>query len=199
VSIAQNVAVKDCIAEIPSKAWKALPDQPKKEYAVSRYWMQDTQKGPVEIRVMVLRWSNPDPTLFDQSPYRYHVIGTNDKEIKPLDWLDLHNGRSSSENGNKEVKTGFSGDYTPSHDFVKNRNYFLMSILAYNLMQVLKMNYLGETAKTWTVKTLRYWFLDTCGKFVRHARKVCCHIINATQETYALFAHCLKQLVYSSG
>lgn len=199
VSIAQNVAVKDCIKEIPSKDWKALPEQTGKEYAVSRYWMQDVEKGPVEIRIMVLRWVNVNPSLFDQDSYGYHVIGTNDNEINPLEWLALHNGRSGSENYNKEVKTGFSGDYTPSHNFVKNRNYFLMSILAYNLMQILKMNYLGETAKTWTVKTLRYWFLDTCGKFVRHARKVCCHIINATQETYALFETCLQRLVCASG
>jgi len=197
VTVDKNCSVLARIKEISSKPWKPLPNQPGKEYAEIRNWMMDEEF--IEMRLLVLRWENPDPTLFDQSKYCYHVIGTNDMEIEALEWLKTHNGRMGSENYNKEVKTGFSGDYTPSHDFVKNRNYFLICILAYNATQILKMFYLGENARSWTIKTIRYWFLETCGKFVKHARKIICNIINATEETFELFKICLSRIVISSA
>jgi uncharacterized membrane protein YfbV (UPF0208 family) len=67
-------------------------------------------------------------------------------------------------------------------------------VLAYNVLQVMKLFYLGQEAKTWTVKTLRNWFIQVCGKIVRTGRKYYCKIINATEETFALFRHCLSQL-----
>jgi len=45
------------------------------------------------VRDIDMRWKNPDPTLFDKSPYCYHVIGTNNMDIEPMDWLEMHNGR----------------------------------------------------------------------------------------------------------
>lgn len=199
VTVDKNSSVLTRIKEISSKAWNSLPEQAGTEYAEITNWMMDNQEGYVEMRLLVLRWENPKPDLFNQEKYCYHVIGTNDKKVKPLDWLEIHNGRMSSENLNKEVKTGFSGDYTPSHDFNKNRNYFLLCVLAYNATQILKLFYLGERAKSWTIKTIRYWFLKTCGKFVKHARKIICNIINATEETYNLFKTCLSRLVISSA
>ena len=101
----------------------------------------------------------------------------------------------NSENYNKEVKTGFNVDYTPSEDFTMNENYFLTGILAYNMIQIMKLFYLGKEPKKWTIKTLRYWFIHTCGKIIRTGRKYFCNIINATDKTFELFQHCLSQLV----
>jgi hypothetical protein len=147
--------------------------------------------------MLVLRWANPDITLFDESPYCYHVIGTNDNDIPdipPMEWLDKHNGRMNSENYNKEIKSGFNCDYTPSHDFEMNRGYFLLGILAYNMLQVMKLFYLGSTARKWTVKTMRYHFINVCGKMIRIGRKYLCKIINVTEDTYELFRSCLFHL-----
>ena len=142
----------------------------------------------------MLRWKNPDVTLFDQSPYCYHAIGTNDNEISSMEWLEKHNGRMNSENYNKEVKSGFNCDYAPSHDFEMNRCYFLLGILAYNAMQVMKLFYLSGIARKWTIKTLRYHFINVCGKVIKTARRYICKIINVTDGTFELFRSCLFHL-----
>ena len=146
------------------------------------------------MRMLVLRWLNPQPDLFESEKYCYHAIGTNDSETEAMAWLEFHNGRMNSENYNKELKDGLNAGYAPSHDFHVDRFYFLLNVLAYNVLQVMKLFYLGEEVKTWTVKTLRYWFIQVCGKIVRTGRKYYCKIINATEDTFGLFRHCLSQL-----
>jgi len=67
--------------------------------------------------------------LFDKGKYCYHVIGTNNWEIEAMEWLEKHNGRMGSiEQSHKELKTGFGCDYTPSHDFEKNRVFYVGGI-----------------------------------------------------------------------
>ena len=143
---------------------------------------------------MKMRWTNPDVTWFDESPYCYHAIGTNNSEIAPMEWLGVHNGRMNSENYNKEVKSGFNCEYTPSHDFEMNRSYFMLGILAYNAVQIMKLFYLGDKAKKWTIKTMRYHFINVCGKIIKTGRRYICKIINVTNDTFELYRSCLFNL-----
>jgi hypothetical protein len=148
------------------------------------------------VRALVLRWKNPDPTLFDKSEYCYHVIGTNNRAIDPMAWLEIHNGRMGSiEHDHKELKNGFGCGYTPSNDFEKNRGYFLLGVLAHNAVQVLKLFYLGSDAVQWTIKTARYQFINVCGKIVRSGRRFTCRIINVTDEVFARFRQCQMAMV----
>ena len=150
------------------------------------------------MRILILRWDiNKGKGLFPV--YEYHVISTNDNDIDAMDWLDFHNGRMGSENNNKECKHGFNCEYMPRQDFISNRTYFFISLFAYNIIQLMKLFYLGDIAKKWTVKTIRNWFINTCGKFVKSGGKITCKIINATDRTYALFKHCLQRLVISGA
>lgn len=195
ISLDKNAAVMECIHAIKPKVWQELKKseedlERKVEWAETVYV---TNKGSA-MRMMVLRWLNPQPDLFTQEKYCYHAIGTNDNESAPMAWLEFHNGRMNSENYNKELKEGLNAGYAPSHDFHADRFYFLLNVLAYNVLQVMKLFYLGEEARTWTVKTLRYWFIEVCGKIIRTGRKYYCKIINATDETFALFRQCLSQL-----
>lgn len=190
ISLCKNTAVKEITCQIERKEWKKLSaryEERAEEYAETVYV---TNAGET-VRMLVLRWKNPDPTLFDESPYCYHAIGTNDNETEPMEWLEKHNGRMNSENYNKEVKSGFNCAYTPSHDFEMNRGYFLMGILAYNIVQIMKLFYLGGIARKWTVKTMRYHFINVCGKMIKTGRKYICKIINVTEETFGLFRSCL--------
>lgn len=193
ISLDKNVAVMECIHALHSKTWQALE---KTEEGRNVEWAETvyvTNKGAA-MRMMILRWLNPQPDLFEQERYCYHAIGTNDNEIEPMAWLEFHNGRMNSENYNKELKEGLNAGYAPSHDFHADRFYFLLNVLAYNVLQVMKLFYLGEEVSAWTVKTLRYWFIEVCGKIVRTGRKYYCKIINVTDETFALFWKCLSQL-----
>jgi hypothetical protein len=195
ISLDKNAAMMDCIHAIKAKRWQGLKGSQeesgrKKEWAETVYV---TNQGHA-VRTLVLRWANPQPDLFKQDKYCYHAIGTNDNEIEPMAWLEFHNGRMNSENYNKELKEGLNAGYAPSHDLNTDRFYFLLNVLAYNVLQAMKLFYLGQEAKAWTVKTLRYWFIQICGKMVRTGRKYYCKIINATEETFALFRHCLSRL-----
>lgn len=195
ISLDKNAAVVESIEALKEKSWQELA---KEEEDTPVEWAQTvyvTEAG-VGMRMMVLRWKNPDPNLFDQSPYCYHAIGTNNNEIEPLEWLAFHNGRMNSENYNKEVKNGFNCKYTPSHEFEMNRGYFLLGILAYNFVQIMKLFYLGEAAVKWTIKTLRYKFINVSGKIIKTGRRYFCKIINVTDRVFELFENCLAKLVY---
>ncbi len=192
----KDVAVRKTIEKIKEREWKMLEGKYAKnietKWAETRHKMS---KG-FTIRMLVLRWPNPDPDLFDKSPHCYHVIVTNDFEIKPMEWLKKHNGRMGTiEHSNKEIKTELGCDYAPSHEFEKNRGYFLIGILAYNMLEILKRFYLGSSTIKWRVKTMRYQFINVCGKIVKSGRKFYCKIINVPNEVFELFRYCKTKLV----
>lgn len=192
----KNEAVLKAIKKLKPFDWKTMygryEDQHDKQWAVTEY---RACKG-YRIRILILRWKNPDPTLFDQSPYCYHVIGTNNWDIEPMEWLEVHSGRMGTiEQSHKELKNGFGCDYTPSHDFEKNRGYFLLGVLAHNAVQILKLFYLGSDAVAWTIKTVRYQFINVCGKIIRSGRKFYCKIINVTHEVFERFKRCQMAMV----
>lgn len=193
ISLDKNAAVMKSVEEV--KRWKKMEGGYAKN--IDKRWAQThyvTSEG-FSVRILILRWPNPDPTLFDQSPYCYHVMATNNREIKPMEWLKVHNGRMGTiEQSHKEIKTGLGCDYSPSHEFEKNRGYFLLGVLAYNMVQIMKLFYLGGEAKSWTVKTFRYRFINVCGKIIKTGRRFYCKIINVTNEIFELFRYCKARL-----
>ena len=195
ISVDKNEAVMRKIKRLKAYEWKTMYGRYKEQY--DKKWAETTyvvSKG-FKIRILILRWKNPDPDLFDASPYCYHVITTNNKEIEPMEWLQMHSGRMGTiEQLNKEIKTGMGCDYTPSHEFEKNRGYFLLGVLAHNMVQVMKLFYLGESARNWTIKTMRYQFINVCGKIVKTGRRFYCKIINVTNEVFELFRYCKAKL-----
>ena len=195
VTIDKNEAVKKVIFRRKAWDWKTMygagKDRHDTQWAKGEYVVSKGYK----VRILILRWKNPDPDLFDANPYCYHVIGTNDWEIDPMEWLEFHNGRMGTiEQINKEIKTGLGCDYTPSHEFEKNRGYFLLGVLAHNLLQMMKLFYFEDEAKKWMVKTIRYKFIHVCGKIVKSGRRFYCCIINVTNEIFEMFRYCHERL-----
>ena len=191
ISADKDEAVRRQINKIRAKQWQMLKGKYAKnegtQWAETRHVMS---KG-FTIRMLVLRWPNPDPDLFDASPYCYHAIVTNDFEIKPMKWLEVHNGRMGTiEHSHEEIKNGLGCDYAPSHDFEKNRGYFLIGILAYNMLEILKRFYMGMSTISWKIKTIRYQFINVCGKIVKSGRRFFCKIINVTDEVFELYKNC---------
>lgn len=191
----KNKAVKEQIAKIKESKWKMLEDKYSKN--INTRWAETRHKMSkgFTVRMLVLRWPNPDPDLFDVSPHCYHVIVTNDFEIEPMEWLKKHNGRMGTiEHSNDEIKNGLGCDYAPSHEFEKNRGYFLIGILAYNMLEILKRFYLGVSTIKWRVKKMRFQFINVCGKITKSGRKFSCSIINVTNEVFELFRNCKTRL-----
>ena len=105
ISADKDEAVQRTIQKIKATQWRMMGDKYAKnedtQWAETKHVMS---KG-FTIRMLVLRWPNPDPDLFDSSPYCYHAIVTNDVEIKPMDWLKMHNGRMGTiEHSHEEIK-----------------------------------------------------------------------------------------------
>lgn len=188
----KNQSVMRAIKAIDTSEWKRLHGRYEGERLGTKWAETEyrVSKG-FRVRILVLRWRNPDPTLFDQDPYCYHVIGTNDWYIEPMEWLAVHNGRMGTiEQAHKELKNGLGCGYTPSNDFEKDRGYFMLGVLAHNVIQVMKQFYLGPDAVRWTIKTMRYQFINVCGRVVRTGRKWACRIINVTDEMFERFLRC---------
>ena len=196
ISLDKNAAVIESIKALTGRHWKELPKEEDDDKSVEWAETVYVTNAGIGMRMMVLRWKNPNPDLFNKSPYCYHAIGTNNNAVEPLEWLRFHNGRMNSENYNKEVKNGFNCKYAPSHEFEMNRGYFLLGILAYNIVQIMKLFYLGKAAVKWTIKTLRYKFVNVCGKIIKTGRQYFCKIINVTDSVFELFENCLAELVY---
>lgn len=195
ITVDKNEAVMRRIRKLKAYEWRTMYGRYRERFDAE--WAETSyvaSKG-FRVRILVLRWKNPDPRLFDASPYCYHVIATNNKEIAPMDWLELHNGRMGTiEQNHKEIKVGLGCDYTPSHDFEKNRGYFLLGVLAHNMCQIMKRFYLSEEAVCWTVRTLRYRFINVCGRIIKTGRRFYCKIINVTNDVFELFRYCKSRL-----
>ncbi len=195
ITVDQNEGIKTLISRREEWDWKTMYGSSKERYDTQ--WSQAecvVSKG-YKIRILILKWKNPKQDLFNMDEYCYHVIGTNNREIDPMEWLEFHNGRMGTiEHINKEIKSGLGCDYTPSHEFEKNRGYFMLGVLAHNILQMMKMFYFDGVQKLWTIKTVRYYFINVCGKIVKSGRRFYCQIVNVTDEIFALFRYCKSKL-----
>jgi hypothetical protein len=129
ISLDKNGAVKACIGVIKEEEWKPLAGR--YEEQIGTEWAETvyvTQEG-ISMRMMILRWPNPNPDLFNRNSFCYHAIGTNNNEIAGMEWLEIHNGRMGTiEHSNREIKAGLGCDYATSNEFEKNPNWVIWSI-----------------------------------------------------------------------
>jgi len=177
-----DVAVKQAIQHLPGTAWKPYRTAEglatDREIAETVHTMNGTKQA---FRVIVLRWLNPQPNLFESERYCYHVVATNREESAP-EVIWKHNARGNSENWHKELKIGIGMEQMPCGQFEANGMYFAIGVLAYNLAQLLKRRVLPASYRTVTVATLRWKVYRLAGKLVRHARGVILQIKADTEK-----------------
>ena len=166
----QDAAVKREIQNLSGTAWTPYRTSDgiatDRQIAATVHTMNGTEQA---FRLIVLRWLNPQPNLFEASRYGYHAVVSNRQEsASEVIWK--HNGRGQCENWHKELKTGLGMEQMPCGEFEANAMYFAMGVLAYNLAQLLKRRVLPPCYGTATVATLRWKLYRLAGKLVRHAR-----------------------------
>jgi Transposase DDE domain group 1 len=166
-----DAAVKREIENLPETAWK--PYRTAEGIATDRHIAETVHtmnQTKLAFRLIVLRWPNPQPDLFEAGRYCYHAVASNRREpASEVIWK--HNQRGNSENWHKELKIGFAMEQMPCGDLHANALYFAIGVLAYNLAQLLKRQVLPESYRTVTVATLRWKLYRLAGKLVRHARE----------------------------
>ena len=163
-------AVKREIRNLPETAWQPYRTAEglatDRESAETVHSMNGTEQA---FRLIVLRWPNPQPNLFEADRYGYHAVATNREEgAGAVIWK--HHQRGESENWHKELKIGFGMEQMPCGQFGANAMYFALGVLAYNLAPLLKRQVLPPGYRTATVATLRWKVYRLAGKLVRHAR-----------------------------
>jgi len=124
----QDAAVKREIQNLPETAWTAYRTQA--DIATDRQiaeTVQSIKRTEQAFRLIVLRWANPQPHLFEASSYGYHAVATNREEpAREVIWK--HNGRGQSENGHKELKSGVGMEQMPWGQFEANAMYFAIPL-----------------------------------------------------------------------
>ena len=163
-------AVKREIRHLPETAWTPYRTgeglATDRQIAETVHTMNGTEQA---FRLIVLRWANPQPNLFEAERYCYHAVATNREEpASEVVWK--HNQRGNSENWHKELKAGLGMEQMPCGDFEANAMYFAIGVLAYNLAERLKRQALPASYRTMTVATLRWKLYRLAAKLVRHAR-----------------------------
>jgi len=166
----QDAAVKREIQNLSETAWTPYRTSDgiatDRQIAETVHTMNGTEQA---FRLIVLRWLNPQPNLFEATRYCYHAVASNRQEsASEVIWK--HNGRGQCENWHKELKIGIGMEQMPCGEFEANAMYFAIGVLAYNLAQLLKRRVLPESYRTATVATLRWKLYRLAGKLVRHAR-----------------------------
>jgi len=166
----QDAAVKREIQHLPEAAWQpyrtAEGIATDREIAETVHSLNATKEA---FRLIVLRWKNPQPSLFEADRYCYHAVATNRQEAA-CEVIWKHNERGNCENWHKELKIGFGMEQMPCGQWDANALYFAIGVLAYNLAQLLKRRVLPTSYRTATVATLRWKLYRLAGKLVRHAR-----------------------------
>jgi hypothetical protein len=73
------------------------------------------------FRLIVLRWLNPQPGLFEQSAYRHYAVATNrPEEETSSEVIRRHDQRGESENWHKELKIGYAMEQMPCGETCSN-------------------------------------------------------------------------------
>jgi len=169
----QDAAVKEAIKQIPDDQWRKYYDkngvETDREIAETVHCMNWPKKA---FRLIALRWANPQPGLFEQTPYFHHAVASNRPETDSAsEVIRKHNGRGESENWHKELKVGYAMEQMPCGETAANAVYFAIGVLTYNLGILLKDNLLPVEYRKSTVATLRWQIYRLAGKLVRHGRQ----------------------------
>jgi len=145
--------------------------------------------GTDYFRVIIQRWKNPKPALFENSEYCYHIICTNySKEAKSArEVIFFHNGRANSENYYKELKQSFNLDYLPCDDFKANAIWFAIGLLAYNFHIFAKEYLLPKSFRKMTFRSIRFHIVHIAAKVINHAGKLWLKFAGVTDEFIYMF------------
>jgi hypothetical protein len=169
----QDSAVKQAIELIPENEWQTYYDRDgvatNREIAETVHCMNWPRQA---FRLIVLRWPNPQPGLFEQSRYCHLAVATNRPDQESAsEVMRRHDQRGESENWHKELKIGYAMEQMPCGESYANGLYFAIGVLAYNLGLLLKADLLPEQYRKSKVATLRWQIYRLAGKLVRHGRQ----------------------------
>ncbi|MCG2702884.1 MAG: IS1380 family transposase [Candidatus Omnitrophica bacterium] len=158
-----DVSVRDTIKAIPKNAWTPFQDF---EIAETVHTLNTNKFA---YRLVVARFKANQPDLFD-GDYSYFPIITNISDMSKENLFQFYRNRANCENIIKELQYGFALDKFPCGQFLANAAFFHIALLAYNLVQLLKIFTLPQNFLSLSIKTLRFKLLCLAAVVVAHAK-----------------------------
>jgi len=187
--------------ELEKAAWRKIPDCD----GVTEFQYRP-QGWPEEKKFNAIRYpkesKDEQPTLFELPEYTYRVFVTN-LSGKTKSNIDCYDGRASAENLIEEANNDAGVAAVPSGNFITNKSFFQLAMLAYNLNRWLHLFALkqGEEYKKTTLRLFRLHFLFIAAKLVRGARSLRIKFsedFRFTSHFHALMER-LKRIQYVKG
>jgi len=152
------------------RGWKELlGSRGKEEIGEAIHFVGPEKKGDV-YRLIIVRRRNDQRALFPELEYSYRIYVTN-TPWSPTKVVRFYRQRGDAENVIRELKDGFGIDHILAEEFLAAAVFFQLQLLAYNLVQVFKAQYLDQSWWVLRMKQLRYRLINIAGLVVRHARK----------------------------
>ena len=196
ITVSKDESIKKAIKRVKKSEWIPLYDRDDiktdREYTEIIHSMNSSDHS---FRIIMMRWKNPNMDLFEETEeYCYHGIATNytEEEKDGQEVIHWHNNRGNSENYNKELKNGFGMDYMPCGEYGANAVWFGIGVLAYNLFMATKMYLFPENWLKKTIRTIRWQFIETSGKIVKHAKETVLKLCSTLRETYEIYKRAMK-------
>lgn len=194
----QTEGLLEAIKSIPEEKWKRAVDKDniKEDYeAAETEYRFGSKKRTVRIVAKRTKLKKQYDLFLN---YSYWIVATNlskeDYDSQAI--IELHQGRGIMEKRIGELKNQLNLDKVPCGQFDANCLYFTIGLLAYNLLQMLKLIGLPEEYHTKSVRTLRYQLLKLAGKVIFHARYLVIQIA-APLKNIELFNAAYYRLRYS--
>lgn len=168
----QNSAVLNAIREIPETAWKGgiERDGVKASWEVAETGYTFSSQKKLFRLVAKRERLTTQLDMFDS--YKYWIVGTN-LSLETYDAnavVVFHQQRGGMERTLGELKHQYNLDHLPCGQYEANSLYFTIGLLAYNLMQLVKIITLPKDEWKKSVRTLRYRLLHLAGRVIHHAR-----------------------------
>jgi len=168
----QTEPVLEAIKSIPEEQWQRGIDKEgiKEEYEIAEsVYFFGAKKRLVRLVAKRVRLKRQYDLFLS---YSYWIVATNlrKEECDSQEVIHIHQGRGSMEKRIGELKHQLNINRLPCGQFDANCLYFTIGLLAYNLLQLLKLIGLPEEYHRKTVKTLRYQLIKLAGKVITHAR-----------------------------
>lgn len=187
--------------ELEKALWHKTPECD----GVTEFWYRP-QGWPEERKFNAIRYQkelkDKQPTLFELPEYAYRVFVTN-LAGKPKHNIDCYDGRASAENLIEEANNDAGVAAVPSGNFITNKSFFQLAMLAYNLNRWLHLFALkqGEEYQKTTLRIFRLHFLFIAAKIVHGARSLRIKFsedFRFTKQFHALMER-LKRIQYVKG
>lgn len=174
----RNEAMLQALEAILKEDWEPWSKDPDvlKEHPEQKEWeiaetVYSFEHGRRSYRVVVIRKPYPQLDMFKGIIFEYDIVITS-MSLEKRSRMRWYWERCNSENWIKELKYGFGLDQFPCSRYLPNGAYFHIVVLAYNLVQALKLLKLEYDWWYITVKTLRYRLFHVAGLVVSHARQL---------------------------